>query len=132
VSKPRNDLHFTELKIVRYKDAELLRFRETPLFFRVYHPNVAISYDNIGLVYSQLGDCLKGLAFYEKALGAKQKSPSFSYTDFATSRHLIGSVYEKMGNYAKATLLYHWNETAVSKYLFRHKITMFEHINVDQ
>ncbi|CAF1465947.1 unnamed protein product [Adineta ricciae] len=52
------------------------------------HPDLATSYNNIGLVYDHMGDYAKALQYYEKA----------------TSYNNIGLVYGAMGDYAKGCI----------------------------
>jgi tetratricopeptide (TPR) repeat protein len=66
------------------------------------HPDLAASYNNIGLVYSEMNDNSKALSYYEKALEIYQKSLPPNHPDFAQSYNNTGGVYLKMGDYSKA------------------------------
>ncbi|CAF5026811.1 unnamed protein product, partial [Rotaria sp. Silwood1] len=47
------------------------------------HPDLAISYNNIGQVYNNMGDYLKALVFYEKAHKIKEKALPPNHPAFA-------------------------------------------------
>ncbi|CAF1038072.1 unnamed protein product [Adineta steineri] len=70
------------------------------------HPNLAISYNNIGNVHRIMGNYSKALLSHEKALEIQQQSLPLNHPDLASSYKNIGNVYFNMGNYPKA-LLYH-------------------------
>ena len=70
------------------------------------HPDLATSYNNIGLVYYKMGEYSKALSYYEKALEIRQKTLPPNHPDLATSYNNIGSVYYKMGEYSKALSYY--------------------------
>jgi Tfp pilus assembly protein PilF len=70
------------------------------------HPNLANSYNNIGLVYHNMGEYLKALSYYEKALEIKQKTLPANHPLLATSYNNIGGVYDDMGEYSKALSYY--------------------------
>ncbi|CAF1332148.1 unnamed protein product [Adineta steineri] len=65
----------------------------------VNHPNLAISYSNIGGVYDSMGEYEKALSFYEKTLPAEHPS-------LATSYNNLGSIYNNMKEYLKALSFY--------------------------
>ncbi len=66
------------------------------------HPDVATSYNNIGLVYADLGENSKALEFYQKALKILLQVLSENHPKVATCYNNIGLVYEDLGEYAKA------------------------------
>ena len=70
------------------------------------HPDLATSYNNIGLVYSDMGQYSKALEYYEKDLEITRKSLPPNHPSLATSYSNIGQVYSDMGEYSKA-LEYH-------------------------
>ncbi|CAF1365977.1 unnamed protein product, partial [Adineta ricciae] len=74
------------------------------------HPNMVSSYNNIGLVYYNMGDYPKALSYYEKALAIKQQSFHLDHSSLAASYNNIGVVYEGMKNYLEA---YSYYECAV-------------------
>ena len=66
------------------------------------HPATGAIYNDIGLVYSDMGDYPKALEFYTKALNIREKNlgkDTNIYND-------IGYVYYRMGNYPKALEFY--------------------------
>ncbi|CAF3297750.1 unnamed protein product [Rotaria socialis] len=70
------------------------------------HPDLAASYNLIGLVYGHMGEYSKALSFYEKANEIWQKSSSPSHPDLATSYSNIGSAYDSIAEYSTALLFY--------------------------
>ena len=70
------------------------------------HSYVAISYDNIGCVYSRLGHCGKALEHCQKALNIRLQLLGESNTDVARSLDNIGSIYDNLKNYKKALEYY--------------------------
>ena len=70
------------------------------------HPNVASSYNNIGIVWDVKGDYDRALEYHEKALSIRLRVLGEDHPDVATSYNNIGSVWAKKGNYDKA-LEYH-------------------------
>jgi tetratricopeptide (TPR) repeat protein len=66
------------------------------------YPNLAMSYNNISLVYYNMGDYSKALSYYEKALEIEQQSLPPNHPDLAIFYHNIGGVYRTMGEYSKA------------------------------
>lgn len=72
------------------------------------HPDVAISLNNIGLVYSDRGDYGKALEYHDEALKIRTGLFGQNHPDVATSLSLIGLVYYNRGDYGKA--LEHFDE----------------------
>ncbi|CAF1473356.1 unnamed protein product [Rotaria sordida] len=70
------------------------------------HPDLAISYNDIALVYTNMGDYSKSLEFYEKLLKIREKVLPPNHPDLATSYNNIGAVYYDMGDYSKAVEFY--------------------------
>ena len=83
---------------------ELLNIRLS--VFGENHPDVATSYNDIGLVYKGLGEYAKALEYHEKSLDISLELYGESHPAVATSYNNIGSVYYSLGEYAKA-LEYH-------------------------
>ena len=67
---------------------------------------IALSYNNIGSVYSNKGDYDKALEFFNKALAIWKAKLGEEHTDVATSYNNIGSVYSDKGDYDKALEYY--------------------------
>ncbi|CAF4292728.1 unnamed protein product, partial [Rotaria sordida] len=63
---------------------------------------LADSYNNIGLVYDNMGEYLKALSSYERSLEIRKIAPPPNHPDLASSYNNIGSVYYNMGKYSKA------------------------------
>ena len=70
------------------------------------HPNTAVSYNYIGVVYESMGKFNKALQYYNKALVIREKTLASKHPDKAASYNNIGGVYESMGNYSKALTYY--------------------------
>jgi tetratricopeptide (TPR) repeat protein len=70
------------------------------------HPDLALSYNNIGDVYKGLGENEKALWCYEKALQMRQKLLPPNHPDLATSLNNIGDLYNDMTEYSKALSFY--------------------------
>ena len=66
------------------------------------HPDVATSYNNIGLVYKSQGNYAQALEYYNKALEIRLSMLGDSHPDVANSYHNIGYVYNKLGKYTRA------------------------------
>ena len=70
--------------------------------FGVEHSDTATSYNNIGLVYNELGDYDKALEYYLKSLAIDEKVLGAEHPDTATLYNNIGLVYNDLGDYDKA------------------------------
>ncbi|CAF4164947.1 unnamed protein product [Rotaria sordida] len=66
------------------------------------HPELAASYNNIGLVYYNMGEYSKALSSYERSLEITEIALPPNHPDLAGSYGNIGNVYSKMGEYSKA------------------------------
>ena len=66
------------------------------------HPNVATSYNNIGLVYGNQGNYSQTLEYCNKALEILLAVFGEQHPDVATSYNNIGFVYSSQGNYSQA------------------------------
>ena len=64
--------------------------------------DIAISYNNIGSVYSDKGDYDKALEYYNKALTIWKSKLGEEHTDVARSYNNIGLVYQAKSDYDKA------------------------------
>ncbi|GHU24550.1 hypothetical protein FACS1894164_11450 [Spirochaetia bacterium] len=85
------------------------------------HPDTAGSYNNIGVVYRDMGNYEKALEFYQKACAILEKVLGSEHPDTAGSYNNIGVVYRDMGNYEKA-LEFHQKARAI-----REKVLGLEH-----
>ena len=70
--------------------------------FGEFHPDVATSYNNIGLVYDAQGDYARALEYYQQSLTIKKQLLGESHPDVATSYNNIGGIYNAQGDYARA------------------------------
>ena len=66
------------------------------------HPDVATSYNNIGIVYSRQGNYAHALEYYNKALEIYLSVFGDRHPNVASSYSNIGSVYHRQGKYALA------------------------------
>jgi tetratricopeptide (TPR) repeat protein len=72
----------------------------------VNRPDLANSYNNIGLVYHNMGEYSKAVLCLEKALEIEEKTLPANRPSLATSYNNIGLVYYNMGEYSKALSYY--------------------------
>ena len=91
--------------------------------FGLDHPDTAISYNNIGDVYSDQGNYPKALEYSLKALVIREKELGFDHLDTAVSYNNIGAVYSDQGDYPKA-LEYYFKALSV-----REKVLGLDHPN---
>ena len=66
------------------------------------HPDLAISYSNIGQVYENMGEYSKSLKFYEKSHIILEKALPPNHPHLTVSHLDFATCYEKMGNYTEA------------------------------
>lgn len=85
---------------------------------------MALSFNNIGIVYDKMGKYAEALEFHTMALAVYEKILGSEHLDVARSNNNIGSVYLLIGDYAKA-LDYHKKALAI-----REKILGSEHPDV--
>ena len=70
------------------------------------HPDLGMSYNNIGLVYYSMDDYPKALSSYEKALAIKQQALPLRITRvWAATYNNIALVHENMKNYSTSTFV---------------------------
>ena len=72
----------------------------------VHHYKVALTYDNLGTVYSHLGQYNEANEYYEKALIIRKKNFGNEHRDVAASYNNLGSVYQHLGQYNEAKEYY--------------------------
>jgi len=77
------------------------------------HPDLAKSYNNIGLVYNSKGEYDKALEFYQKSLEINLISLPPNHPDLATSYNNIGLVYNSKGEYDIALEFFQKNQSSV-------------------
>ncbi|AEF82973.1 tetratricopeptide repeat protein [Leadbettera azotonutricia] len=85
------------------------------------HPNTASLYNNIGIIYSRMGNHEKALEFHQKALAIEEKVLVPEHPSTASSYSNIGVAYGNMGNHEKA-LEFHQKALAI-----REKVLVPEH-----
>ena len=66
------------------------------------HPDLATSYNNVGLTYCDWGDHSKALEFMLKALDIREKVLPEGHPSLATSYNNVGSTYGDLGDHSKA------------------------------
>ena len=72
------------------------------------HPDLAASYNNIDVVYRNMGDYSKALSNHEKALEIQRQSFPQNHSDLIKSYVSIGLLHENMGEYLKANSFYNF------------------------
>ena len=70
------------------------------------HPDVATSYNNIGIIYDSQGDYAKALEYFNKSLEIQLPVLGERHPDVANSYNNIGYIYNSQGDYAKALEYY--------------------------
>ena len=85
-------------------ESQLMHLREE--LYGVDHPDTAMSYNNIGVVYDDKGDYDGALEYHFKALAIEEITLGLDHPDTATSYNNIGGVYGDQGDYAKALEYY--------------------------
>ena len=70
------------------------------------HPDIATSYNNIGVIYSDKGDYDKALEYHLKAMEIRESVLGANHPDTAMSYNNIGNVYFYKGDYDKALEYY--------------------------
>ncbi|XYI00861.1 tetratricopeptide repeat protein [Sorangium sp. So ce1128] len=70
------------------------------------HPDVAMSLNNLALLYDTKGDYAKAEPLHQRALRIKEKELGSEHPDVATSLNNLASLYQTEGDYAKAEPLY--------------------------
>ncbi|CAF1412420.1 unnamed protein product [Adineta ricciae] len=65
-------------------------------------PNLAMSCNNIGLVFDEMGEYTRALSYYEKALIIRQKSLPLNHPELESLYVNISFAYDEIGEYAKA------------------------------
>lgn len=81
-------------------ELQLLAIREK--VFGVEHHDTSDSYNNIGIIYDDLGDYKKALEYYLKALAMRTKVLGEEHPDTAGSYNNIGNIYTNQGDYEQA------------------------------
>ena len=71
-----------------------------------HHPDVATSYNNIGLVYDSQGEYSRALEMYERSLEIIKSVYGDNHPKVAASYNNIGSVYDSQGEYSRALEMY--------------------------
>ena len=64
--------------------------------------NVAQSYNNLGIVYSDTGEFAKAKDYHERALEIRREQLGPNHVDVAKSYNNLGTVYSETGEFAKA------------------------------
>ena len=68
--------------------------------------SLATSYNDVALVYNDMGEYSKALEYYEKSIEIRKIALPKNHPDLATSYNNIASVYNNMGEYSKALEYY--------------------------
>jgi hypothetical protein len=70
------------------------------------HPDIALSLNNVGLAYRDLGQKEKGLQYQEQALTMRQALYQGNHPDIATYLNNVGLAYDNLGDKLKALELH--------------------------
>jgi tetratricopeptide (TPR) repeat protein len=63
------------------------------------HPDVALSYNNLGLAYDNKGEYDRGIEYYEKSLKIYLEKLGHDHPDVALSYNNLGTAYYNKGEY---------------------------------
>ena len=66
------------------------------------HPDIAVSYNNIGAFFHALGDYRRAIVFFEKALEILKNTVGDNHPDVAVSYSNIGETYYAFRDYRRA------------------------------
>ena len=66
------------------------------------HPDLAITYGNIGGVYDSKSDYDSALQYYDKAMKIQERVLGENHPDLATTYNNIGVAYNNKGDYIEA------------------------------
>ncbi|CAF1494736.1 unnamed protein product [Rotaria sordida] len=93
------------------ENSKALKYYEKNLQFKQKtlppnHPDLASTYNQIGLVYYNMGEYSKALSSYERALEICKIALPPNHPNLAASYNNIGMVYYNMGEYSKALSSY--------------------------
>ena len=71
-----------------------------------YHPDVATSLNNLGLLYDTQGQYAQAEPLYKRALAIREKELGPDHPDVATSLNNLAALYRTEGQYVQAEPLY--------------------------
>lgn len=114
-----------------YKDSETIWLRQIPLVEELYgkiSKEASASYNDIGIVYKEIGDYKKALNYLSKALNTKEIVFGTGHADTAVTYNDIGLVYKYDGNYRKA-LKYYRRALTIRKRIPTNYIDISESLN---
>ena len=100
-----------DIKLMEVNYSEALAYLDSARVLQekhlgLQHLDLAVSYNNIGFVYSAQGNLDKAMEFYNKALKIEEQVLNPLSPDLAISYSNIGGVYESQGYYDKAMEFY--------------------------
>ncbi|CAF1072341.1 unnamed protein product [Rotaria sp. Silwood1] len=100
-----------EIKCHKGNYTEALEFYQKSLEIREKclpsnHPDLAATYNGIGLIHDNMGEYAKALEFYQKSLDIQQTSISSNQPKLAETYNNIGAVYLHLGDIWKALEFY--------------------------
>ena len=104
-----HNLGSTCRRLARYADAaeydhKALAINEARL--GTDHPDTAATYNNLALVYQDMGDLPRALEYHEKALTIREAKLGKDHPDTATTYNNLGALYYKMEQYSDACDLF--------------------------
>ena len=70
------------------------------------HPDYALSLNNLGGVYRDMGDYVQAEKYYLEAMSIRKSVLGESHPDYAMSLNNLGALYSNIGDYSKAKLYY--------------------------
>jgi|GEM_PF-5932547 len=112
-----------------YDTALIYYKRNLALNEKIYgaeHTETAAAYNNLGLLYNDMGNLEKALEMYQKDLAISEKVLGLEHPDTATTYNNLGVLYRTMGNHEQA-LEMHQKALAI-----REKVLGLEHPDTAQ
>ena len=96
--------YYNESILCRFADS--LKYHEEALkiyqeLYQGNHHNIAISFNNVGSAYKDLGETSKGLKYLEEALKMLKALYQGNHHNIATSLNSVGLAYQNLGDISK-------------------------------
>ncbi|CAF1511238.1 unnamed protein product [Rotaria sp. Silwood1] len=104
-----NQLGYIKYKQGNYSDAEPFYTKACEIQEKMRPStdlDLAVTYSNMGLLYTSLNDTSKALLYHQKALEIREKNLEVNHQDLATTYNNIGLVYDRRKEFSTALSYY--------------------------